>query len=349
MRRAGYLAALVLAFAQPAAGQLTVLDQAQDAANSPAPQAPVPAPVAPQIAPPPTCGAEPISIARMNWPSAALLAEIHARVLTEAYGCAIRVTPGDLSGTASSMATSGQPSVAPEMWIARVADLWNRGTEAQMVRSAAPSFSQASLEGWFMPSYMAGAFTVAPAAAGLASSLPELAPDARTRFISCPGDWACAVINRNLIRAHGLDNLVEIVEPANRLEMDQLIAEAVSRREFFLFYYWQPNAVLAQLDFTPVEMGTFDETAMECLASRTCASPRPSAFVAEQVVIAVAETMFTQTPLLAGYFQRASMPIGEMDRLLAQLNEPGATAEMVAERFVETRRDVWSPWVGSAP
>lgn len=325
--------------APPALAQITVLDSAQDAAGAPTqPEA---------SAPPPPCGTEPLSIARMNWPSATLLAEIHARVLERAYGCTVNILPGDLSATASSMGSSGQPSIAPEMWVARVADLWNRAVEAQTVRAAGPSFSATTFEGWFMPAYMAGAFTAPTTAAGLATALPALGLAEPPRFISCPADWACAVINRNLIRAQGLENLVQIVEPANRFEMDRLIAEAVSRRESFFFYYWQPNAVLAQLDFTAIDMGAFDATAMECLASRDCAALAPSAFVSEQVIVALAERVFTETPMIAGYFQRATMPLEEMNRLLAQLSEPGATAEMVAEQFVAAHQDIWGEWAGA--
>ncbi len=350
MTKRFYLAALALAVMamQPALAQFTVLDTAQDAAQNAGQSSTTPPaePVAqPQAAPSP-CGNEPLTIARMNWPSASLLAEIHARIVAQAYGCPTRVTPGDLSATASSMGASGQPAVAPEMWVARVADLWNRASEAQMVRAAAPSFSQTSLEGWFMPAYMAGAFTATPSAAGLAAALPELSPEAKVHFISCPTDWACAIINRNLIRAHGLDGLLDVVEPANRFEMDTLIAEAVSRRDLFVFYYWQPNAVLAQLDFTALDMGAFDATAMQCLANRVCATPVPSAFVSEQVVTALAERVFTESPMIASYFQRATMPLEEMNRLLAQLNEPGATPEAVADRFAAEREDVWGRWVG---
>ena len=31
----------------------------------------------------------------------------------------------------------------------------------------------------------------------------------------------------------------------------------------------------------------------------------------------------------------------------AQLNEPGATVEGVADRFVAEKRDVWGAWVGT--
>lgn len=321
--------------AGPALAQITVLDQAQDA------------PAAEAEAPPPPCGTQPLSIARMGWPSAELLAEIHARILVRAYGCDVQVAPGDLGATASSMGSTGQPAVAPEMWATRVADVWNAGTEAQMLRPAAPTYVETQFEGWFMPDYVALAHPELVAAAGLATALPTIGGGAPVRFISCPPDWACALINRNLVRALGLSGMVELVEPATRFEMDTLIAEAVSRSEPILFYYWQPNAVLSQFNFVPLDMGAYDDEAAKCLARVACPTPLPSAFPSETVVVALAEWVFTDIPQIAGYFQRSSLALAEMNDLLAALNEPGATVEGIADRFVAERQDIWQSWVGT--
>ncbi|NGP16383.1 glycine betaine ABC transporter substrate-binding protein [Devosia aurantiaca] len=334
------LLALVL-MAAPAVAQVEVLDQAQDAAAQG------------QIAtraPDALCGNQPLTIASMSWPSATLLAEIHARILRNEFGCEVRVVPGDLAATASSMGSTGQPSVAPELWVNRIADVWNGAMDAQMVRSAAPTFTEPDFEGWFIPAYMNQGLSEVPTAATLATFLPTLETEGqKLRFISCPIDWACSVINRNLITAHAISNLVEIVEPANRLEMDRLIAEAVNRREPFLFYYWQPNAVLAQLDFIGLDMGEYSEDAAQCLGTRDCASPVPSAFPQDSVIIAVAERVFTTTPTIASYFQRSSITLEEMNTLLAQLTAEGATPEAVADRFVAERRDLWGGWLGAVP
>jgi glycine betaine/proline transport system substrate-binding protein len=326
----------------PAWAQVSVLDRAQDAAAGAA--EPVPG-AAQEIAPPLACGNQPLAIARMSWPSATLLAEIHALILAAEFGCDMRITPGDMGATASSMASNGQPAVAPELWVNRIADVWNGAMDAQMVRSAAPSYAETSFEGWFMPRFLADTLAASPSAAALAEIVPVLSPQEPMRFISCPPDWACSIINRNLVSAHELEALVEIVEPANRFEMDRLIAEAVNRREPFLFYYWQPNAVLAQLDFVALDMGPYDEAAARCLADRACADPQVSAFPPDQVIIALAERVFVNTPQIAAYFQRASLPLGEMNQLLAELNQPGATPESVAQRFVAERGDLWRPWV----
>ncbi|WP_082555238.1 glycine betaine ABC transporter substrate-binding protein [Devosia sp. Root635] len=332
----GVLLLLALLASGPALAQITVLDQAQDA---PPPQE--------AAAPPPPCGTQPLSIARMSWPSAELLAEIHARILRREFGCETRVTPGDLAATGSSMGSTGQPAVAPEMWVTRIADVWNAGIEAQMLRPAAPTYVEAQLEGWFMPDYVALGHPELVGAAGIAAAAPSLNGGTRVRFISCPADWACALINRNLVRALGLSGMLEVVEPANRFEMDTLIAEAVSRKEPILFYYWQPNAVLAQFNFVALDMGPYDEEAAKCLARLACATPVASAFPSETVVVALAEWVFTDIPAIAAYFQRSSLPLREMNALLAQLNEPGATVEDVAERFVVERKDIWGTWLSS--
>ena len=330
----GTLIAVAALLASPAMAQITVLDQAQDAQIE----------AGEALAPAPVCGNQPLNIARMAWPSAELLAEIHLRILTREFGCAASITPGDLAATGSSMGSTGQPAVAPEMWVTRIADVWNAGVEAQMLRPAAPSYVESQFEGWFMPDYLAAEYPQLLAASGLAAALPTTG---KLRFISCPVDWACAVINRNLIEAWGLSGLVELVEPANRFEMDTLIAEAVNLREPVLFYYWQPNAVLSQLGFVPLDMGAYDEAAAQCLAQVACANPMPSAFASETVVVALAEWVFTDIPAIAAYFQRSSLPLATMNSLLAQLSEPGATVEGVAEQFVATQENIWREWVGT--
>lgn len=320
--------------ALPAWAQFTVLDGAQDATSATAtPDLP--------------CGNKPLAIARMSWPSAQLLAEIHARILKTKFGCTVQVTPGELAATASSMGSTGQPAIAPEMWITRIAEVWNAGVSAQQVRQVAPTFEQTQLEGWFIPDFVASAHPELSAVTGLAAALPTFKAGVKVRFISCPADWACALINRNLIAAYGLEGGFEIVEPANRFEMDTIIAEAVNLREPVVFYYWQPNAILAQFAFKALDMGAYDAEAAKCLAETACATPAPSAFAPEPVVIALSEWVFTDIPDIAAYFQRASMPLPVMDQLLAQLNEPGATVEAVADRFVADQQAIWGAWVGA--
>ncbi|MDB5561348.1 MAG: hypothetical protein JWN11_766 [Hyphomicrobiales bacterium] len=303
-------------------------------------------PAAPEPAPP--CGTQLLAIARMIWPSAQLLAAIHQRILTAQFGCDVRLLDGDMAATGSSMGTTSQPAVAPEMWIDRIAEIWNPAIKAQKVRPAGPTFGDGALEGWLIPDYVAAAHPEIKDLPSLKAAAAVFAnAKGKPEFVSCPIDWGCAVINRNLLRANGLDQVFTVIEPANRFELDTLIAAAVSRKQPILFYYWQPNAALSQFSFKALDMGPYNKDNLACLAKRTCATPQPSAFAPEPVVIALADWVFTDAPMVAAYFQRAAMPLKEMNALLAELNAPGATVDAVADKFVATRQEVWQRWVGA--
>lgn len=301
-------------------------------------------------APPPPCGTQPITITRMQWPSSAILAEIHARILKASFGCDTRVQESDMAAAGSSMGATGQPAVVPEMWIARIAEIWNAAVKAQKVRQAGTSYAESSYEGWFVPDYVVEKWPEVTGIDGIKAHAADFAAggSGKGRFISCPLDWGCSVVNRNMLRANGLDGLFEIVEPANRFELDTLIAEAVSRKEPILFYYWQPNAILSQFAFKPVDLGPYNKDNFLCLGRAACASLLPSGFAPDPVIIAVSEWVFIDAPQVAAYFGRARMPLAEMNAMLQALSV-GGTAEEIAEVFINTREEVWRPWLGSLP
>lgn len=307
----------------------------------------VPAEDSAVTAAPPPCGTQPITMARMQWPTAALLAEIHGRILSAQFGCTVRVQEGDMATTGSSMGASGQPAVAPEMWIARIPEIWNAAIKAQEVRQGGSSYAENVFEGWFVPDYAVAAWPEITTIEGLRARAADFAPPGgKGMFISCPPDWACSIINRNMLRANELDGLFEIVEPANRFELDTLIAEAVGRQEPFLFYYWQPNAILAQFSFRQVALGPYNSDNFLCLGQRACPSPAPTGFAPDPVIIAVSEWVYLEAPQVASYFQRAKMPLAEMNAMLQQLSETGSTVEIVADRFLAERGAIWRPWAG---
>src|SRR4051812_8063403 len=135
------------------AGRLVAAALAQDSVTSLAPPGSTDTSSSEAPQPPAPCGGQTITIARMQWPSAQLLAEIHARLVKQNFGCDVEVVPGDLAATASSMGTNGQPAVAPELWISRIADVWNGAVKTQEVRQAGTSYVDPVFEGWFVPDY----------------------------------------------------------------------------------------------------------------------------------------------------------------------------------------------------
>jgi glycine betaine/proline transport system substrate-binding protein len=258
----------------------------------------------------------------------------------------VQVVPGDLAATASSMATTRQPAIAPEMWITRIAEVWNSAIESQNVYTAGNTFSGAAMEGWFIPDFVAQTHPELTSAASLKDYVQVFVhTDEKARFISCPPDWACALINRNLLKALGLAGQFEIVEPENRFELDRLIGEAMSAKQPILFYYWQPNGVLAQFAFKQLDLGGYNAEALKCLGRRDCDDPQMSAFPDEPVIIALTDWVVADAPQVVAYFQKAKMPLAEMNALLAWQGLEARSMEETARHFVETREEIWLPWV----
>jgi glycine betaine/proline transport system substrate-binding protein len=348
-RRLGLLVALVLGLAGAALAQDVPALQSPDVTNLMAPASGAAGDDQgiddADNGPPPPCGSQPISIASLRWPSAELLAAIHARILKSAFGCTVQVLPADMGSALAGMASTGQPAVAPEMWIDRVADAWNSATKDLKLRQVGLTYGDTRFEGWYVPDYVMSAHPELKAASALKADAAVFATNGgKPQFISCPADWACSVINRNLLNAEGLDGVFDVIEPKNRYDLDQAIAAAINRKAPILFYYWQPNAALAQFSFRPVDLGAYNKDAFACLGKRACANPRPTSFAPEPVVVALAEWVFTGAPEIAAYFQRAEMPIEVMNGLLAQLNASGATVDGVAAKFVADHPEIWRKW-----
>ena len=292
------------------------------------------------------CGNEVISIASMQWPSAAILANIHAQILEKEYSCQTQIVAGDLNTTISSMTTTSEPLVAPEVWISRVFEIWNSAIQSDQIRQAGSSFSGSALEAWFIPDFIAKSHPELKSVSQLKDYWGVFKGEAeKARFISCPKDWACSIINRNMLKAYGVYDKFEIIEPKNRFEMDQLIGEAVSKNEPALFYYWQPNAILTQFNFLQLDMGKYEEEAFSCLAKIKCNNLEPSSFAPEPVVSVLATKLFQDAPKIARYFQTAKMPIKAMNETLAWQSENSKTASETASWFVEQKQEIWQNWV----
>ena len=117
-----------------------------------------------------------VTIASMNWQSAEVLAALDKFILTEGYGCNAEVIVGDTVPTITSMIEKGEPDLAPEGWVDLLPDVVNRGIEEGKLIGAAVALSDAAVQGWWIPKYIADAN---PVDAGL---------DERFRFV--PDDGA---------------------------------------------------------------------------------------------------------------------------------------------------------------
>jgi glycine betaine/proline transport system substrate-binding protein len=291
------------------------------------------------------CAGREVEIADLQWPSATVLAHIHKRIISEQLGCKTRVVVSDLAAAATTLKTAQKPTLVPEMWPTRVADKWNQTIEARSAFIGGDSFDNSQLEGWYVPAKILTDFPALGKAVELGALAERYQMSGKPKFVSCPSKWACAQINRRLLQAFGLLDKFDIIEPENRINMDQLIGQMTSANTPFVFYYWQPNALIAQLDVRSIDMGEFDLAAYQCAAKLNCTELKPTAFPMEQIQLVLAEWVRGDAPELVPYARKAQMPIGLMNQLMAKMVDDDLSAEQIADLFVDDYAEVWQPWL----
>jgi len=291
------------------------------------------------------CGGKEIVIADLQWPSASILAHVHQQVIEQNLDCKTSVAKTDIESVATTLKAAQNPTLIPEMWVTRVSDRWNQVLEARAGFATGDSFDQSTFEGWFLPPKVVRDFPALNQVANLKDIKEFYKLEKKPQFISCPADWACAVLNENMLKAYGLFASFDIVVPKDRLDMDQRIGAAISTNSPTVFYYWQPNALVDVLKLAQIELAPHSGEAFACMGKVQCKDLRPTGFAREEVSIIVADWVRADAPELLPYVRKAQMPVAVMNELLSAQVERQLTPAQAAALFVADYPQIWQAWL----
>lgn len=297
-----------------------------------------------------SCGTDrTIDIAEMTWPSAAALAHIHAFILGNGYGCKVKLVTGDTVPTSSSMLTRGQPAIAPELWTSAIEKPWAKGIEAGKVVKLADAITDGTVEGWFIPKYIAEAHPDLKSAADVVKH-PELFPDpedpSKGRLYSCPPGWACELSTSALFKAYDMEGTWNLFSPGSGGALDASIARAFLRKQPILFYYWGPTAILGKYDAVKLDMPPADKDVYACNTNPDCANPPGKTdYPSSPAIVGAAAWVKKDAPKVADYFSKVGLTNAQISAILVYGDENKADAEATAINFLKTEEAVWTKWV----
>ena len=234
-----------------------------------------------------------VTIASMNWQSAEVLAALDKFILTEGYGCNAEVIVGDTVPTITSMIEKGEPDLAPEGWVDLLPDVVNRGIEEGKLIGAAVALSDAAVQGWWIPKYIADAH---PDIKSVQDALkhPDLFPapedPSKAAIYNCPSGWNCEVSTSNLFRALAAEKAgFQLIDPGSAAGLDGSIASAFEKKQGWLGYYWAPTAILGKYDMIKLSFGVEHNKAEwdACTAVPDCAEPKVNSYPSSDVYTVV--------------------------------------------------------------
>jgi glycine betaine/proline transport system substrate-binding protein len=285
-----------------------------------------------------------VSLAEMNWASAAIISKLTEFLMVQGYGCEVTMVPSATTTAITSLAENNEPDVVPELWI-NSAPLYTKLEAEGKVRKAADVFSDGGSEDWFVPDYLVEAHPELATIDGILAN-PELVGGT---FHNCPDGWGCRIANDNLIKAfdfagHGM----EVFNHGSGETLAAAMASAYEAQEPFFGYMYGPTAVLGRTNMVAVDMGPYVPEVHACNQTPDCATPGKSAYPAAPVLTVVTSDFAERQPEVFDLVSNIAFTSQELSALLAWQADNGASAEEAAVHFLTTDQEKWQGWVNDA-
>jgi len=286
-----------------------------------------------------------VNFGGMNWESNLVLTDVQRLIIEKGYGCKTDVLPTETLAALAAL-VRGDLDVNTEIWLNSMTDPWKKAEASGKVQGIGSLFMGG--EAWFIPRYTAERLPGLKAAADLprfkdAFTDPE--EPAKGRFYGCPAGWACEIVSGNLYRALGLQDSYTLYSPGTGAAQKAALTSAYKRKQNVVFYYWFPTPLVGAMDLVQLDLPAYDADAHQCLTSANCTNPKPSAYPENPVFTAVNTEFARQAPALIAFMSKMSIPLDEMNAMLAYMEESGDDAGDVALWFLKNKTDLWSEWV----
>jgi len=160
------------------------------------------------------------------------------------------------------MSDTGQPDLAPEIWINAIRDEVQAAVERGSLVMAGQVLTDGGEEGFWIPKFLADEH---PELQSVADALarPDLFPASLSPGVgaihNCPAEWTCHVPTQNLFKAlDAADKGFELVDTGSSAGLDGSIARAYKQGRGWLGYYWSPTATLGRYEMVKLQLATHD-------------------------------------------------------------------------------------------
>ncbi|MDO1584381.1 glycine betaine ABC transporter substrate-binding protein [Rhizobium oryzicola] len=292
-----------------------------------------------------------VSIAEMNWNSAGVAAHVDRLILSLGFGCTAELIPGDTVSTFATMNESGQPDIAPELWVNALRSQLEPAFAQGRLVIGAEILADGAIEGWWIPKFLADAH---PEIRTVQDALkqPNLFPDpsnpSQGAVRNCPSGWSCQITTENLYRAlNAKDKGFSLVGSGSAAELDASLEKAFAEKTGWLGYYWAPTAIFGKHQMVKLSMGVpFDKAEWDgCTSVKDCANPKPNSYPTSQAFTVVTRRFADSAGPALAYLKARQWGNGTLNTLLAWQSEHNASNEQTALYFLKSHEDIWSAWL----
>ena len=277
-----------------------------------------------------------VVFADASWDSILVHNRIAAFILENGYGgYEADFIPGDTIPLFNGLA-SGDIDVNMESWHSNFPEAYEEEIEAETIVNLGENFPDGP-QGWWVPPLPHRGATRTEASrprlpgwsrSRTSPSTPSSSPTpenpGKGRILVGPPGWAATERSENLMEEYGLYEDFTAFLPGSGAALAASMKSAYEQGEPWIGYYWEPTAIMYQLDMVRLEGTEWPPAEVDILMNAKS---------------------YEEMPEVAEFLSEYSTTVAINNEFLNALDTQVDDAEEAAIWFLQNREDVWTGWV----
>jgi glycine betaine/proline transport system substrate-binding protein len=286
-----------------------------------------------------------VIISEQSWAGSAAICQVMKYVLENKLDIPAKVT--QLSGAATWVGMDkGDVDVFSDIWETAEAAGIEKYTKEKKSAEVVLSYADAP-QGWYIPKYVAeehGIKTIEDLKGK--EQIFDIDSDGKGDLWGGPTSWKMAEMTDIRIRDYGLafDNL-----GVEQWAWLATLKAAILNKKAVIFYYWEPEWLFTVYDLVKIEEPAFDPAKWKFVQKKPEESKITCEIKPTNVWVGISKKMEKRNPKAYNFFQNWSIPIDEVNELIAMMADlpenPKMSGEDAAKKWVGDNPDIVNGWL----
>ena len=313
---------------------------------------PAPSPT-PKPSPKPTPSPKPpLKLSDLNWGSAHFQSEVAKIIIEKGYGYPVKLISGKTIALFQGVRT-GDLDVFLEGWLPNQQKAFDEAMAAGDIVLLGILNNDNWQSLFVVPTYIIKGDPkrgIKPLAPDLKSAFDLAQPQYKKLFknpenpgkgmiYTCVPGWECEKINIAKLKAYGLDDDYDLMNPGSQEGLFASLMGAYEKGEPWLGYMWGPTWISGTLDLTLLEEPPYNKEVWE--KNKGCAYPSAELFIAGH------KDFPSKASDVAEMFKKWKMNTATLGEALAYMHDTGGEPVDAAIWFLKNREEIWTKFVPS--
>lgn len=278
-----------------------------------------------------------VILADTSWDSIIVHNRIVEFILEEGYGgYEVDFIPGDTIPLFNGV-VSGDIDITMESWHTNYPEAYDEAMAEGSIVDLGDNYPDGP-QGWWVPRYMIegdsdrGIDAVAPNLKSVSDlrQYVELFPDPENpgmgRVIFPPPGWSATIISEDILNEFGLQDIYTGFLPGSGASLAASMKGSYEKGEPWVGYYWEPTAIMYQLDMVRLEGSEFPKAAVNILMNAESSEAMPE---------------------VVEFLSKYETTVAENNEFLDYLSTEAEDHREAAIWFLQNHEEEWTKWVSA--